>query len=131
MWSTIIPELMTITVWVLTFLCIRAGTKPGYLQDYAVMSINTIGLGRYEPSPLHDHHLYNIYMSTVCAGDYVNTSPNSPLTNFTCTVPSSYCKLTPLLYSIFYRRAFTLPHPLPSIYQKWSTWRLPELIFSK
>ncbi|OBT60268.1 hypothetical protein VE03_10350 [Pseudogymnoascus sp. 23342-1-I1] len=69
MWSTVIPQLMAITVWVLTLLCIRAGTKPGYLQGYSV---------------------YNIYMSTVCAGDYVNAS--SPLTNFTFTAPSSYSK---------------------------------------
>lgn len=88
MWSTIIPELMTITVWVLTFLCIQ----PEY---YAAMSINTTGLKQYEPSPLYD-----VYMSTICTGDYVNASPNSPLANFTCTAPSSYCKLTPLLYSI-------------------------------
>ncbi|KFZ23170.1 hypothetical protein V502_02353 [Pseudogymnoascus sp. VKM F-4520 (FW-2644)] len=90
MWSTIIPELMTSTVWVLTFLCIRAGTEPGYFQGYAVMSINTAGLKQYKPSPLYD--VYNIYMSTVCAGDYVNASLNSPLTNFTCTAPSSYSK---------------------------------------
>ncbi|PVH70963.1 hypothetical protein DL98DRAFT_540442 [Cadophora sp. DSE1049] len=93
MWSTIIPELMTITVWVLTFFSIRAGTEPGYLQDYAIMSINTTGLRQYEPSPLYD--VNNIYMSTVCAGDYANTSPNSPLTNFTCTAPSSYSKFNP------------------------------------
>jgi hypothetical protein len=110
MWSTIIPELMTITVWVLTFFSIRAGTEPGYLQDYAVTSINATGLRQYEPSPLYD--VYNIYMSTVCAGDYANTSPNSPLTNFTCTAPSSYCKLT-LLHPISRRRAFNLPYPLP------------------
>jgi hypothetical protein len=97
MWSTVIPELMTITVWVLTFLCIRAGAEPGYLQGYAVVSINTTGL-KYESSPLYD--VYNIYMSTVCAGHYVNASPSSRLTNFTCTTPSSYCKLTPLLYDI-------------------------------
>ncbi|KFY10275.1 hypothetical protein V491_07742 [Pseudogymnoascus sp. VKM F-3775] len=88
MLSSIIPELMTITVWVLTFLCIRAGTEPGYLQGYAVMSINTTGLKQYGPTPLYD--VYNIYMSTVCAGYYVNASPSSLLTNFTCTAPSSY-----------------------------------------
>ena len=110
---------MTITVWVLTFLCIRAGTEPGYLQGYAVMSINTTGLKQYEPSPPYD--VYNIYMSTVCAGDYVNASPNSPLTNFTCTAPSSYCKLAPLLYHI----------PSQDMYSTISTLlNLPELIFS-
>ncbi|KFX99924.1 hypothetical protein V490_01575 [Pseudogymnoascus sp. VKM F-3557] len=93
MWSTILPELMTITVWVLTFLCIRAGTKPGYLQGYAVMSINTTGLKQYESSPLYD--VYNIYISTVCAGNYVNTNPNSRLTNFTCTASSSYSEFDP------------------------------------
>jgi hypothetical protein len=94
MWSTIIPELMTITVWVLTFLSIRAGAGPGYLQDYAVMSIDTSALHQNN-TDVYD--VYQIYMSTVCAGDYINTSPNSPLTNYTCTQPSSYCKLTPLL----------------------------------
>ncbi|OBT60328.1 hypothetical protein VE03_10187 [Pseudogymnoascus sp. 23342-1-I1] len=98
MWSTIIPELMTITVWVLTFLCIRAGTEPGYLQGYAVMSINATGLKQYEPSPLYD--VYNIYMSTVCAGYYVNASPSSPLTNFTCTASSSYSEFNPRNKSI-------------------------------
>lgn len=94
MWSTVIPELMTITVWVLTFLSIRAGAGPGYLQDYAVMSIDTSALHQNNTDV---YNVYNIYMSTVCAGNYVNTSPNSPLTNYTCTQPSSYCKLTPLL----------------------------------
>lgn len=112
MWPTVIPELMTITVWVLTFLCIRAGTEPGYLQGYAVMSINSTGL-KYESSPLYD--VYNIYMSTVCAGHYVNASPSSRLTNFTCTASSSYCKLTPLLYDIplqeAYPTVFTFPSP--------------------
>ncbi|KFY68164.1 hypothetical protein V496_01256 [Pseudogymnoascus sp. VKM F-4515 (FW-2607)] len=97
MWPTVIPELMTITVWVLTFLCIRAGTEPGYLQGYAVMSINTTGL-KYESSPLYD--VYNIYMSTVCAGHYVNASPSSRLTNFTCTASSSYSEFNPRNRSI-------------------------------
>jgi hypothetical protein len=90
MWSTIIPELITITVWVLTFLSIHAGAGPNYLQDYAVMSIDTIALHQNN-TDVYD--VYNIYMSTVCAGDYVD-SPNPILTNYTCTVPSSYCKLT-------------------------------------
>ena len=98
MWFTIIPKLMTITVWVLTFFSIRAGTQPGYLQDYAVVSINATDLRQYEPSPFYD--VYNIYMSIVCAGDYANTSPSSPLTNFTCTAPSSYCKQTLTRYPI-------------------------------
>lgn len=119
MWSTIVPELMSITVWVLTFLCIRAGTEPGYFQGYAVMSINTAGLKEYKPSPLYD--VYNIYMSTVCAGNYLNASPNSPLTKLICTAPSSYCKLTPPLYYI----------PSQGIYSTISTLlNLSELIFS-
>jgi hypothetical protein len=94
MWSTIIPELMTITVWVLTFLSIRAGAGPSYLQDYAVMSIDTSAFHQNSTDVYDVYDVYKIFMSTVCAGNYVNSSPNSPLTNYTCTQPSSYCKLT-------------------------------------
>lgn len=94
MWSTILPELMSITVFILTILCLKAGTSPDYLPDYAILSLNTTGLKEsYRNSthaglPIHD--VYNFYMMTTCSGYYLNNSI-PPLAGVTCPPPSSYC----------------------------------------
>lgn len=44
MYSTILPELMSITVFILTLLCLQAGRNPSFMQNYAILSLNTTGL---------------------------------------------------------------------------------------
>jgi len=98
MWSTILPELMSITVFVLTILCLKAGTSPDYLQDYAILSLNTTGLkesfhnSTHAGLPIHD--VYSLYMMTTCSGYYLNNSI-PPLADVTCSTPSSYSKFLP------------------------------------
>jgi hypothetical protein len=94
MWSTILPELMSITVFILTILCLRAGNSPSYMQDYAILSLNTTGLkdafhhNTAAGLPIHD--VYNLYMMTTCSGYYAKDSV-PPLAGVTCSPVSWYC----------------------------------------
>ncbi|PMD27912.1 hypothetical protein NA56DRAFT_684349 [Hyaloscypha hepaticicola] len=98
MWSTILPELMSITVFILTTLCLRAGNSPSYMQDYAILSLNTTGLkdtfhhNTTAGLPIHD--VYNLYMITTCSGYYANNSV-PPLVGVTCSPVSWYSKFLP------------------------------------
>jgi hypothetical protein len=84
---------MTITVFVLSILCIIAGQSPGYLQNYEVLYINVTGLkaaylaNTTEILPIHD--FYNVHLSTHCAG-YYHDGLNPPLVNVSCSRASSY-----------------------------------------
>jgi hypothetical protein len=95
MFSAIIPWCMTVTVLVLTILCIEAGHNTTYLQNRPIITINASDLKtsyeqKYGPtSAIHD--VYKIYMKTFCYGDNPATD-GAPLLNFQCTAPSSYCK---------------------------------------
>lgn len=104
-WATVVPELMSITVFVLTIVALQAGRSPGYLPNYAILSLNTTGLKKSFQSnttyalPVHD--VYNLYMTTYCAGQYQN-SFSSQLVNVTCSHTSSYCTSSVLFYHIFF-----------------------------
>ena len=95
MWSTILPELMSITVFVLTLLCLRAGSSPHYLQKYPILSLNTTDLKtNYRNTtnggglPIHD--VYELFMTTTCAG-YWGKNSSPPLGDVTCSGVSIYC----------------------------------------
>ncbi|PMD60826.1 uncharacterized protein K444DRAFT_662830 [Hyaloscypha bicolor E] len=98
MWSTILPELMSITVFILTILCLQAGHSPSYLQNYAILSLNTTGLksAYHERTqaglPIHD--VYNLYMMTTCSGYWTNNSAPPPAL-VTCSPVSWYSKFLP------------------------------------
>jgi hypothetical protein len=108
MWSTILPELMSTTVFILTILCLQAGHSPSYLQNYANLSLNTTGLkiAYHERTqaglPIHD--VYNLYMMTTCSGFWTNNSA-PPLTLVTCSPVSWYCMFPLLPLSPFSQRA--------------------------
>ncbi|EME78765.1 uncharacterized protein MYCFIDRAFT_43509 [Pseudocercospora fijiensis CIRAD86] len=42
----ILPVLVTLTAFVLTFLCVFAGNKPGMMDDYAVFTLNVSRIGQ-------------------------------------------------------------------------------------
>ena len=98
MWSTILPELMSITVFILTTICLRAGNSPSYMQDYAILSLNTTDLkdafqnNTAAGLPIHD--AYNLYMMTTCSGYYANNFV-PPLAGVTCSPVSWYCMPSP------------------------------------
>ncbi|KAE9380049.1 hypothetical protein N431DRAFT_324976 [Stipitochalara longipes BDJ] len=98
MFSTILPELMSITVFILTLLCLQAGHNPSYMQNYAILSLNTTGLKDSYNSrtqaglPIHD--VYNMYIMTTCSGCWANNSA-PPLTEVTCSPISWYSKFLP------------------------------------
>ena len=74
--TAILPELMTITVFILSILTIMAGSKPGYLQNYEVLYLNVTGLktahhtNTSEMLPIHD--VYNLHLTTQCAGELMS-----------------------------------------------------------
>lgn len=39
------PVLVMMTAWILSFLCVFAGNKPGYMEDYAVFTLNVSRVG--------------------------------------------------------------------------------------
>ena len=93
MFSAIIPELISISIFILSLLCCLAGKSPGYLQSYAVLSMNVTGLkNSYYTNT--SHHLpipdfYNIHLMTHCKGNYHDGS-NPPFINVTCSPLWSY-----------------------------------------
>jgi hypothetical protein len=104
MWSTILPELMSITVFILTILCLQAGHSPSYLQSYAILSLNTTGLKdsyhQHTGAGLPIHDVYNLYLMTSCSGYYANNSV-PPLAGVTCSQASPYCASLPPLLPLF------------------------------
>jgi hypothetical protein len=113
MWSTILPELMSITVFILTILCLQAGHSPSHLQSYAILSLNTTGLKdsyhQHTGAGLPIHDVYNLYMMTTCSGYYANNSV-PPLAGVTCSPVSWYCASLspPFPFFTLYPRANTL-----------------------
>ena len=93
MFSTILPELMSISVFVLSLLCILAGKSPSYLQHLTVLSMNVTGLKHSyyanisEILPIHD--FYNVHLLTHCQG-YYHDGLNPPLVNVSCSPVTSY-----------------------------------------
>jgi hypothetical protein len=91
----ILPWFMDITILIMTILCIDAGHKPGYINSYPIITIDTLPLRiAYEAkygnnSAIHD--LYTIHMKTYCFGDYPLVA-GDPMVNVACTAPSTYCK---------------------------------------
>jgi hypothetical protein len=119
MWSTILPELMSITVFVLALLCLQAGHSPSHLQDYAILSFNSTGLkDNYHkanaPAGLPIHDEYKVFMMTHCEGYYSN-GYDYPLVAVDCSSPSAYCAF-PLI-----------PHHYPTLLLQ----KLPELTSAK
>ncbi|KAN0119476.1 hypothetical protein V8E51_001684 [Hyaloscypha variabilis] len=98
MYSTILPELMSITVFILTLLCLQAGHTSTYMPNYSILSLNTTGLkDAYYTStqadlPIHD--IYNLYMMTTCSG-YWSSNSSPPLEDVTCSPVSWYSKFSP------------------------------------
>lgn len=39
--SALIPVLLTTAALILTFLCIFAGSKQGFMEDYAIVTVST------------------------------------------------------------------------------------------
>lgn len=37
----VLPVLLTAAALILTFLCLFAGSKPGFMEDYAVVTVKT------------------------------------------------------------------------------------------
>lgn len=94
MYSAILPWCMDFAILVMTIICIEAGHKPGFNDQYPIISIDTSPLRiAYEAkygntSAIHD--VYKIHMKTFCSGDYPLVA-GDPLVNLTCTAPSTYC----------------------------------------
>jgi hypothetical protein len=71
-------ELMSITVFILTTLCLRAGNTPTYMQDYVLLSLNTTGVKEAfhhnTTAGLPIHNVCNLYIMTTCSA----TTPITP-----------------------------------------------------
>ena len=97
MYSTILPELMSITVFILTLLCLQAGHNPSFMQNYAILSLNTTGLknaySQHTQAGLPIHDVYNLHMMTSCSGYWTNSS--FPLVDVACSSVSLYCLSLP------------------------------------
>ncbi|KAF7197277.1 hypothetical protein HII31_01388 [Pseudocercospora fuligena] len=50
----ILPVLVTFTAFVLTFLCVFAGNKPGMMDDYAVFTLNVSRIGQNAVNKIDD-----------------------------------------------------------------------------
>jgi hypothetical protein len=109
MFSAILPELMSISVFVLSLLCILAGRSPGYLPNYTVLSMNVTGLkasyhtNTSEILPIHD--FYNVHLLTHCQGNY-HDGVNPPLVNVTCSPATSYSE-----FPLTFNPPFAPPEP--------------------
>jgi hypothetical protein len=118
MYSTILPELMSITVFILTLFCLQAGHTPTYMPNYSILSLNTTGLkDAYHTRtqadlPIHD--VCNLYMMTTCSG-YWSSNSSPLLENVTCSPVSWYCMSPnppfPLLSTLNKRKKLNPPPP--------------------
>jgi hypothetical protein len=89
---------MSVAVFILIILCLEAGKSPDYLQNVAILSLNTTGLKEsYSRNntnavlPIHD--VYTLYLTTTCRGYYANNSM-PPLVNVICS-PQSLGRTSP------------------------------------
>jgi hypothetical protein len=99
MFSIILLELISISVFVFSLLCILAGKSPGYLQHYAVRLMNVTGLKHSYYANTSEvlliHDFYNVHLLTYCQG-YYHDSLNPSFVNVSCSSATSYSK-SPLL----------------------------------
>lgn len=58
------PVLVMMTAWILSFLCVFAGNKPGYMEDYAVFTLNVSRIGENLIQDF-DNKIYAINFTTI------------------------------------------------------------------